>query len=281
MLSVFVTYGFFWCGKNPFTHLGTAVESSKFAGALMAILLAHEMGHYWVAKKHGFRLSLPYFLPFPTIFGTAGAIIRLRSAPPNRTALLEMGAAGPLAGMLLAIIALVLGLPHTTQAPALDPGNYLIFNDPLIVKGIGWFVLGEAPDRYASFHPFALAGWVGCLVTAINLVPIGQLDGGHVVGAVFPNWASRISRVLIGLALVGGFFWAGWWVWAVLIWFLGGRDNLYVPDRPALTRRARAVAWCCFVVFVLTFMPVPVEEETIEGMRPPAQASDRVEVGRD
>jgi len=249
----------------------------KFSGALMSILLAHEMGHYWVARRHGFRLSLPYFLPFPTVFGTAGAIIRLRSRPPNRTALLEMGAAGPLAGMLFALVALCLGLPHTAQAPALEPGAYIIFNDPLLVKWIGWCVLGEAPDRYASFHPFALAGWVGCLVTAINLVPIGQLDGGHVVGAAFPRFARKISLALVLLAVVGGFFWPGWWVWAVLIWFLGGRENLEVPNHPGLTTRARVIAWTTLVVFVLTFMPVPVEEEIIEGMPHSADASDRVD----
>jgi membrane-associated protease RseP (regulator of RpoE activity) len=277
VLSVFATYGFFWQGVNPFTHGASAAESGKFAFALMSILLAHEMGHYIVAKRHGFRLSLPYFLPFPTVFGTAGAIIRLRSRPPNRTALLEMGAAGPLAGAAVALIALVLGLPHTTQEVALEPGTYLIFNDPLGVKMLGWLVLGEAPSRYASFHPFALAGWVGCLVTAINLIPIGQLDGGHIVGAAFPRSARRLSIALVGLAVVGGFFWPGWWLWAALIWFLGGRENLPVPHSPPLTRRARWLAGATFVVFCLTFMPVPVEEESIEerteGSLEPPEAS--------
>ena len=124
---VFLVYGFQWTGSNPLTDADSATASAKFAGALMAILLAHEMAHYWVARAHGFALSLPYFLPFPAAFGTFGAIIRLRSLPPSRTGLLEMGAAGPIAGFVVAAVAIVAGLPGTVEhaAPELtwDPAR--------------------------------------------------------------------------------------------------------------------------------------------------------------
>ena len=167
----------------------------------MAILLAHEMGHYVVAKMHGFALSLPYFIPFPFGFGTFGAVIRLRSLPRSRTGLLEMGAAGPLAGFVVAILMLFLGLwgrvssepmiltvewpPVSDPPPVPEPGmmDWLvetpklgevpatIFANPPAMDLIGWLLNGEVPGRYDSLDALAMAGWVGCLLTALNLVP--------------------------------------------------------------------------------------------------------------
>ncbi|MDP6933161.1 MAG: site-2 protease family protein, partial [Myxococcota bacterium] len=213
LVCVYLVYGYQWTDGDPLRDGGTAWESAQFASALMAILLAHEMGHYWVARRHGFELSLPYFLPFPMAFGTFGAIIRLRSLPPNRTALLEMGAAGPLAGFVVAVVVMALGLPETVpQAvvelpmarpppipeivdgeltgwaalldgllghpplswifPPVEPETLplLVLANPPVMDLVGSVVMGAAPGRYDILGPLALAGWVGCLLTAINLV---------------------------------------------------------------------------------------------------------------
>ncbi|MCB9793350.1 MAG: site-2 protease family protein [Alphaproteobacteria bacterium] len=305
LACVFLTYGFTWSGGDPLADAEVAMDSAMFAGALMAILLAHELGHFIVARRHGFSLSLPYFIPFPAAFGTFGAIIRLRSLPDNRSALIEMGAAGPLAGALVAVVVMALGLPFTEPPPeltlaapaepppawvetvfgALDavlswgplgrlmehlsppvPEGHLpvlIFNNPPVMDLLGQLMLGAPPGRFDTLHPLALAGWVGCLLTAINLIPIGQLDGGHILNGLRPRWAPRVSRVLLGVAIAAGLAWTGWAFWGVLLLVMGAWRALEVPEQPAPTRRSRWVALATLVAFALTFMPVPVEMDSM------------------
>jgi membrane-associated protease RseP (regulator of RpoE activity) len=244
------------------------VRSGVFALALMAVLSAHELAHYWVAKRHGFALSLPYFIPFPFAFGTLGAVIRLKSFPKTRTGLLEMGAAGPIAGALVAFGCLFFGLLGTevVEAPPLsDEGvEILIFGNPPVMDVFGELLLGSAPGRYDVLTPLALAGWVGCFLTALNLLPVGQLDGGHIVNALVPKWAPRISKaVLFGLLIAGYFLWEGWAVWAILLLGMGAWESLEVPPRPGLTVRARIVACVVFVGMLLCFMPKPIETEQV------------------
>lgn len=311
LTSCFVVYGTFWEGGR-LTDPAVAWHSLQFAVALMGILLAHEMGHYVVARRHGFALSLPYFIPFPMAFGTFGAIIRLRSMPRSRSALLEMGAAGPLAGLSVAILALALGLPGTGDAPVVEverapvveapvqtePGvleradqafqravevlpegvaerilgpepaadeiPVLIFNNPLLFNLMGRALLGKPPGRFDTLTPLALAGWVGCLLTAINLLPIGQLDGGHILNGLSPRAAPWVSKVLLGLAIAGVLFWAGWGFWALLLFFSKAWRSLPVPREPGLTPRAKLVAGIALVAFALTFMPIPIELDVLQ-----------------
>ncbi len=258
LLCMFFAYG----GMDALADMDQALGAAAYTGGLMSILLTHELGHYFAARRHGFRVSLPHFIPLPVGFGTLGAIIFLRSRPPNRTALLEMGAAGPLAGAVVSFVMLAIGLRYTGPDIALEPGGmYLIFNDPVAVKLLGSLVLGGAPGRYAELHPLALAGWVGCLLTAINLVPVGQADGGHVVGALLPRQARRLSRLVLVALLLGGLYWPGWAVWGGLALITGAWRNLEVPQRPALSARARWIAAAVALVLALTFMPRPIEVE--------------------
>lgn len=304
LLSVYLVYGYTWAGGDPLSDPETAGQSAQFAVALMGILLAHEMGHYLVALRHGFRLSLPYFLPFPAAFGTFGAIIRLRSLPPSRTALLEMGAAGPLAGFVVAVLAIAIGLPGIVEhgapellwvpppdpatlpppsefdralewlfsvpplswlapAPAENTIPLLILANPLAMDLVGLALEGARPGRYAELSPIATAGWVGCLLTGINLLPIGQLDGGHILNALAPRHAARVARIGVYVALAASLLWSGWFVWAMLLLVLRAWVSLPVPERPGLTPRARLVAALAGVAFLLSFMPRPLEMENM------------------
>jgi membrane-associated protease RseP (regulator of RpoE activity) len=306
--SVYLVFGFQWMGGNPLTTPEVAIGSAKFAGTLMTILLAHEMGHYIVAKRHGFSLSLPYFIPFPFAFGTLGAVIRLKSMPKSRTALLEMGAAGPLAGFGVALIAFIVGLPGTVDpggpemlvastpdptmaaepglldailvpiASALDavfvflgtvpapiPDHIIlpILANPPLMDLVG-VALGEGvPGRYAHLDPVAFAGWVGCLLTAINLIPVGQLDGGHILNALAPSKARVLAPVGVGLLFIAGLLWPGWAVWGGLLLILRAWISLPVPARPALSTRAKLIAIATLGAFLLSFMPRPVQFDSV------------------
>ena len=296
LLSTFWVYGTQFMGQDtfaPFTDGAVAWESGKFAIGLMAILLAHEMGHYVVAKMHGFALSLPYFIPFPFGFGTFGAVIRLRSLPRTRTGLLEMGAAGPIAGFVVAILMLFLGLwggvssepmvltvewpPVGDPPPSPEPGmlDWLvetpqlgeipatIFANPPAMDLIGWLLNGEIPGRYDSLDALAMAGWVGCLLTALNLVPIGQLDGGHIFNAIWPKQAALVSKILLLVLVLCGVFWVTWAFWAILLYVMRAWMSLPVPYEPLPSRRSMSIAGCTLVAFGLCFMPQPIQFENI------------------
>ncbi len=273
---------------------GTGLDPLWFALSFLGILAVHEAGHYIVARLHGFELSPPIFIPFPAGFGTLGAVIRLRSLPRSRQALLEMGAAGPIAGALLAFAIVAVSIPWMRPgvppppsdvlpfwfalSRALDlgppawfhaihePRTILVFNDPPALKILGLLITGHIPGRYDSYHPATLGAWMGCLLTATNLVPVGQLDGGHVLNAVHPGSARPRTFVVLGAMVVGGWWWQGWWVFAAVAVLGGAWRPLPVPDQPAMGMRAWIVAIVTAMVFGLTFMPVPIEMEVLTAL---------------
>ena len=236
-----------------------------YAIAIMSILLFHECGHYVLARIHRVDATLPFFIPAPPVLffiGTLGAFIRMRSLPRDRRALFDVGAAGPWAGMLVAVPALLLGLSLSEVRPA-EPGGEagLFLGDSLLFQGITWLVLGTSGDDVTiMLHPIALAGWVGFLVTALNLLPVGQLDGGHVVYAAFgEHWHRWISRgTLTTLIVLGVSGAATWLVWAVLLSFLGVRHPRLLDAETPLDRRRKWAAAATLVMFLVTFMPEPV-----------------------
>lgn len=244
-----------------------------FSVPLMTILLAHESGHYALARRHGMDVSPPYFLPAPyflSLIGTFGAFIRLRSPVLNRAVLLDVGAAGPLAGFVPALLATAAGLALSDPLPpgvVLEEGFRFVLRygaEPALPVGgsLLFHALAAlfAPAGPVVLHPLAVAGWVGFFFTALNLLPIAQLDGGHVLYALFgkrQRWAGGAFLVVL-LAL--GFWWYGWWFWAALVLLLG-RGRVRHPQvwdpRLELDAPRRAAAWACIVVFVLTFVPLP------------------------
>lgn len=268
------TAGAFAAGQDisilhPLAALVSLRAGLSFSLPLMAILLAHEMGHYLTARFHGVPTSLPYFIPAPPIFitGTLGAFIRIRAMPRTRRVMFDIGAAGPWAGVIVAIPAVIVGLwlsevtPIDKSLGGLELGNSILF------LGLSRLVLGVDPSAVTvTLHPMAFAGWFGLFVTSINLLPVGQLDGGHVTYALFPRFHRTISTlfviscvmmVLVPLAL-GWDLWWGWLLWAVLSIGLGlGHPATVDRDTPLNPRRAIA-AWLSVALFVVTFSPVPL-----------------------
>lgn len=261
--SCLVSYAFFFGGGSLFDAANVR-DGALFSAALMAILLAHEMAHYVVARLHGFALSLPWFLPFPNVFGTLGAVIRLRSLPRSRAALLEMGAAGPISGCVVAFALLWVSVPWTHPPEPLPSGAIVvIFQDPLIVRLVGLATMGAVPDPLAVYHPVTMAAWVGCFLTGLNLLPIGQLDGGHVLNALWPDRAPFVSRLGPVLMVAAGFWWSGWFFLGALLFFLSAGRPLPVEARGPLPLRARLVALVTLALFVLTFLPRPLIQTTV------------------
>jgi len=263
-----------------------------FAVSLMAILLAHEFGHYLVGRFHHTAVTLPYFLPMPIpgSFGTLGAFIQLKEVPKNRRILLDIGVAGPLAGLIVAIPVLLIGL----RLSSIDPiplffqagqgiqveGNSILY---LLLKYSIFHQLLPHPASYAGLSPLlfwvryfftglpaplggtdvmlspiAWAGWVGLLVTSLNLIPAGQLDGGHLLYVLAGRRAARIVPIILLLLILMGLVWPGWWLWAFLIFIFG---RIYAEPLDQITQldgRRKAIALLGLLIFILVFIPVPL-----------------------
>jgi membrane-associated protease RseP (regulator of RpoE activity) len=262
-----------------------------FAVSLLGILLAHEFGHYLAGRYHKTHVTLPYFIPLPlSPFGTMGAFIQLKEPPKNKRILLDIGIAGPLAGLVVAIPVLLIGLSlsRVSVIPSNLPqgagltieGNSLLY---LFSKLLVFGQLLPAPESFGGLtpfvywvryfftgqplplggmdvilHPVAWAGWAGLLVTALNLIPAGQLDGGHVVYVLFGKKADILLPFILVILVLLGFFWPGWWLWAFLIFVLGRLHAEPLDQITTLDPQRRAIAILGIVVFVLVFTPVPL-----------------------
>src|ERR1700720_3550044 len=255
---------------HPLLAIVSLRSGLSFSIPLMMILFAHEMGHYLTSRYHNVDASLPYFIPAPPsifIIGTFGAFIRMRQPARTRRVMFDIGAAGPWAGVMLAIPAVIIGLYLSDVTPLDKSGGGLELGNSLLFLGLSHLVLGVDPTTVnVALHPIAFAGWIGLLVTSLNLLPVGQLDGGHVVYALFPRRHRTISTLfvissilmlVVPLAL-GHNPWWGWLLWAVLLVALGlGHPSTVDRDTPLDPGRAIA-AWLTVVLFIVTFSPVPL-----------------------
>jgi membrane-associated protease RseP (regulator of RpoE activity) len=231
-----------------------------FSFAIMTILLAHEMGHYLTCRYYGIDATLPYFIPAPTIVGTMGAFIRIKSPIQHRAALLEVGIAGPIAGFVLAVPTLIIALAKSSGFISPDASLFGIERgEPLIFK-LFEFVMGKMPPAgmNVNLHPIGFAAWFGFFATALNLLPVGQLDGGHVSYALFGGVHKRISKAfLFTLIPLGLFYWPGWLLWTTVLLFIGLRHPMTLDDSAPLKPRHTALGWIALAMFVLCFTPIP------------------------
>ncbi len=300
VISVLIVGGYYSATVDPFANgftlngvIDLVLGGLPYGISLMAILAAHEFGHYLAGRFHKTQVTLPYFLPmpFPGSFGTLGAFINMKEPPKNRRILLDIGIAGPLAGLVVAIPVLLIGLSlsNLNHLPTITDqgasfqleGNSLLY---LASKLVVFHQLLPAPVSYGNvspifywvryfftgkplpfggtdvfLNPIAWAGWVGILVTALNLIPAGQLDGGHMLFVLLGTRRARqILPIILGLLVLLGFVWSGWWLWAALIFLLGRVYAEPLDQITTLDPKRKALAVLAIVIFFLVFTPVPL-----------------------
>lgn len=279
-------------GELTTVLLGRLHTGIPFAASLLAILLAHEFGHYLAARFHGTAVTLPYFIPLPfSQLGTMGAFIQLKEPPKNKRILLDIGLAGPLAGFIVAVPLLVLGLALSPvdRLPAYIPSDEVLGleGNSILYLLLKYLVHGEWLPMPVTFgengellywlrffftgkplplggldvhlHPVAWAGWAGLLVTALNLIPAGQLDGGHVLYVLLGRRARNFLPYILVLLGILGLFWSGWWLWVFLIFFLGRIHAEPLDQITQLDSSRKALAILGLVLFLLLFTPIPLQ----------------------
>lgn len=297
LISVLITGGIFSTPTLPEQLNLEAIllvinNGWPFAIAILAILGAHEMGHYIAGRIHKVNVTLPYFIPLPIIspFGTMGAFINMKSIPKNKKQLFDIAIAGPLSGIIVAIPIIILGLSLSqvevlpTQIPV-DSGLQMEGNS-LLYLGLKYLVFGELlphPSSYSGLnpivywlqyfftgrpfpfggydvmiHPVAWAGWAGILVTSLNLIPIGQLDGGHILTAMIGKKAKKLTPIVLILMGLLGFAWSGWWFWAFLLIFLGQIPSQMKDSITKLDITRKRISILMLILFILVFTPVPL-----------------------
>jgi membrane-associated protease RseP (regulator of RpoE activity) len=248
-----------WMAITSVADPAALIAGLPFSVTLLTILLAHEMGHYLTCRYYGINASLPYFLPAPTLIGTFGAFIRIRSAIPAKRQLFDVGIAGPLAGFLFVIPALAIGIAYSKIIPGIGTEGDFIFATPGIMRVLeAWIMPGVLPSDILV-HPIARAAWAGVLATALNLMPMGQLDGGHILYSFVGDHHKLLTRLFVIALLPLGYFSDTWsWIfWAALI-FLFGMKHPRLYDRTPLGPGRVQLAVLALVIFALSFCVSPV-----------------------
>ncbi|MDP6877530.1 MAG: site-2 protease family protein, partial [Candidatus Marinimicrobia bacterium] len=250
-------------GGNPLSNPVDIIWGIPFSMTLMLILGCHEFGHYYYAVKHKVDATLPYFLPAPPylfIIGTFGAFIKIKSPIYKKDALLQIGAAGPIAGFIIAVPALIIGLLLSDVIAINDQYKGIILGDSLLMKIFTYIIFPDLSDGYdILLHPIAFAGWIGLLVTMLNLLPIGQLDGGHIAYAMLGNKQGLVGWIALGALFPLSFLSLNWLVWGLLI-FLLMRSAKHPPIQDILTplsKKNKYIGYLCLLIFILCFIPTP------------------------
>jgi membrane-associated protease RseP (regulator of RpoE activity) len=253
-------------GVNLLQEPARFMVGLPYSVGLLLILGSHELGHYFTAKAHGIRVTPPFFIPVPFALGTFGAFIRIKSLPPNRRALFDVAVAGPLAGLVFAIPALLIGLRFSQVLPGNAPSGLgyggVSIGSSVLLACLAKLSLGASvlEGNHLLLHPLAFAGWLGLIVAALNLLPIGQLDGGHMSHALFGSRNARgISMVaMVSLFLLALFVWPGLMFWAFIVFFIAGtRDAPAENDLSPVDAPRQVVGYLTFMLLLLIFVPVP------------------------
>ena len=239
----------------------TLMGGFAYSACLLTILGAHEFGHYFAARYYRVDATLPYFIPFPSLFGTLGAVIRMSPRIPNRRALFDIAAAGPLAGLVVAIPVSLVGIALSERMVPDPEQSVITLGDPLLFQAMEWMFFGaRAEGMDLMLHPIGFAGWVGLFVTALNLLPVGQLDGGHISYALFGRrakfFAGLAFAALLALTLTKGYHYM---LILILLWFMGLKHGPTINDAYEIGRQRRGLGLLLATVFITCFSPVPVE----------------------
>jgi membrane-associated protease RseP (regulator of RpoE activity) len=245
-------------GVNPLEEPGRIWLGLPFSLALLLILGAHEFGHYFMSRRHDVDVTLPYFIPAPSFIGTFGAFIKMKSPIMDRRILLDIGVAGPLAGVVVAVPVILVGLVLSDVTTGGEERG-LTLGTSILFSFLNWIVHGSMPDEVSLIlHPVAFSGWIGLLITSLNLLPVGQLDGGHVAYAIFGSRQRTIAQGVMAILLFLGIAgWSGWLVWVALLFFLGIHHPPVVYEWVVLDGKRRMIGWLTLILFVVTFTPVP------------------------
>jgi membrane-associated protease RseP (regulator of RpoE activity) len=241
------------------------IQGFWYSGTLIAILGAHEMGHYAFCRRYDVDATLPYFLPMPFLLtGTLGAVIKIREAFPTRKVLFDIGVAGPIAGFVILVPALFYGMTLSNVVPAPTEGGVLFLGEPLLFRFAAHMVFGPVPDGFTlNMHPMVFAAWFGMLATALNLLPFGQLDGGHITYATLGRWSTPISIVTVAAAIAMTFISPSWLVMTimllVMLFMLGPRHPRVIYEYESLGPGRNLIAVFALMMFILCFTPVPIE----------------------
>ena len=252
---------------------GLVATGLWYSATILAILGCHELGHYVACRYYDVDASLPYFLPVPPpmLTGTLGAFIRIREPIPSKRMLFDIGIAGPIAGFVVAVPALFIGLSmsHLVRIPT-GSTDLLELGEPLLFKAASWLLWGTQPDGFSlNMHPMAFAAWFGMLATSLNLFPIGQLDGGHISYAVLGPRSTSITFVMVAIAVVLAYFSSSWIVWTVMIVAMlaafGPRHPRVFDEDVPLDRTRMILALVALVMFILCFTPAPIQPMELIG----------------
>jgi membrane-associated protease RseP (regulator of RpoE activity) len=240
-------------------HPQLLLAGAPFAFTLIGILLAHELGHFFACRYYGISASYPYFLPAPTLIGTLGAFIRIRSPIYNRKALFDVGLAGPVVGFLFAIPALAIAVLYSRVVPYSEAHASIVFGQPLAMRLLVAVLRPGVTPGDLLLHPVGRAAWVGLFATALNLLPGGQLDGGHILYSVAGKYHKKITMgVALLLIPLGLFYWRGWILWSILLLAIGFRHPPLLNRWEKLDRTRLLWAAIAVLMFILCFMPMPV-----------------------
>ncbi|HEY9166318.1 MAG TPA: site-2 protease family protein [Candidatus Kryptonia bacterium] len=297
LITLFTTTlaGVQWVGKDAF-DLRNFESGLAYSLSLLLVLGTHEFGHYFLARRHKVKATLPYFIPFPAIpgllnFGTLGAVIRTKTPVPSRKAMFDIGVAGPIAGFIVSIAVLIFGFTHlpsreyliaihpnynfaTNTVPGSD-GIPLAFGNTILFKLLQLAFTNPhsefVPPMSEIYHyPFLCVGWFGLFVTAMNLLPVGQLDGGHLIYGMFGKSHKKIARIFFAIILAIGlagllplagiqtdFGWIGWILWCIILFFVIKLDHPPVMDASPLDTKRKIIGWLTIVIFIVSFSPTP------------------------
>ena len=259
LITIFTTLiaGAMMEGADVISDFSSLKMGIPFSFTLISILGFHELGHFVVSRLHGVRATLPYFIPAPSIIGTFGAFIKVKSPIYNKKTLLDIGAAGPIAGFLIAVPSIIWGL-QISEVKEVMPGYGIKLGDSLLLYVAEKFIYGNIPPGYdIHLGSVAFAGFIGLLVTAFNLMPIGQLDGGHIAYALFGSKQKIIAKFFFLSLFLLSFLWLGWLVWAFLVYLIGFRHPPTANDFIDIDKKRKIIGYICIGIFILCFTPIP------------------------